>query len=179
MKKRILSLVGLSAMALLLSVSSCKKSDVSSDALVLDQTKTCTLKGKVYAQLDLVNDANSTTGSIWETPTSGTMMYFKVDNSDYLTGAAGSKIYSASITNGAYEVVIPASPKGAVSVTIMFNDFEALQTQEKLGTGTPVVHIADGTKKAVYTHSDVTVSVTHEGSEIYTDFTYNDNLSIQ
>jgi len=169
MKKRILSFVGLSAMALLLVMSSCKKNETA-DALVIDQTKTCTLTGHVYAILNMVDFMNDNN---YQNVPSGTTMYFKVYNNYYLSSASGFKMYSTTVGgDGTYSVAIPVSPIGTVNVTVSFSDFQADQTQAKWDVATSK-YVADGTERKIYHMSDVSETISHEGTELTGDYFYS------
>lgn len=140
MKKNTLSIFVL-FLAVLVVLGSCKKEDPTS--LVLDDTKTATISGTVYAQLDLSN------GDIENAP-SGTKLFFKVQNNQYIAGGQGTTIYEVTVgAGGSYSLTLPVTDEG-IDVVVEAEDFEynvvqfdGTTTEETIFTGGVMTTVND------------------------------------
>jgi len=125
MKNRVLTIFALMSLAIVTFFSSCEKDEQSTD-LKIDETKTATIKGKVWANLTQANDENFT---MLDAVASGTILA-KVAYTDYNSGASNDeqsyKIQTVTISNGEYSFTIPTT-KAGVTVTLYPQDFTATQ----------------------------------------------------
>ena len=146
MKRNSFLLIGLFFVGVLVVLGSCKKKEAT--ALEFDTSRSATVSGIVYAQLDLVNDFNG--DGDFEFAPSGTKLIATVANDEYIDGAEGSKVYEATVgSSGTYSFSIPATNEG-VDIDIILVDFEYDQVQADYDSENDV-WVADGTERKIYT----------------------------
>jgi len=149
MKRKFLFLTGIVVMGLLV-LGSCKKQDPTS--LVLDTSKTATITGTVYANLDLF-----TTGI--ENAPSGTTLFFKVSNADYIANASGVKIFETTVgADGTYTISIPVTDEG-VNVSIDGVDFYYNQVQADQSTDQTAFYIGTSSVSGAITNGNYIVDL--------------------
>lgn len=165
--KKILALITLAGLALMITFSGCKK-----DEEVLDLTlPTATIKGKVWADLNLANDTNLTGGYQYhpEFAPSGTKIIAVINSVDLVDVPTPGYTYQdltyeGSVDgNGNYTITLPARGKN-VNVRIKAVDFEYNQIVMD-------VYPATTTNRVVYTVADQLTTVVSNQIRII-DFAY-------
>ncbi len=102
---------------LMIASSSCKKIENPETIQVVDESKTGTIKGIVYA--DLID-----TNSVDEFAPVGTTVLVSINSSDF-PGSTGSQtlLYKTTVgTNGEYTINVPA-PTSTITATVMPQEF--------------------------------------------------------
>jgi uncharacterized protein YcnI len=129
--KKILILMAMFAIVF----TSCNKYDAS-DPVEINSYPTVKLSGIVLAEFDAAEGYVSIPN--------GTMLYFTVPNSSYMTGVQGVSKYETIVSDGAYSVEIPV-PKAGVQVTITSNDFNRQYTASDFVSYDQIFYLATTT----------------------------------
>lgn len=165
--KKILALITIAGLALMITISGCKKEEE-----VLDLTlTTATIKGKAWADLNLANDTNSTGWYEYhpEFAPAGTKIIAVLNSADLVDAPAAGYTYQeltyeGSVdANGNYTINVPARGN-AVNVTIKAVDFEYQQIIMD-------VYPATTTDRTIYTVGDQNTTVVANQIRII-DFNY-------
>lgn len=165
--KKILALITLTGLALMITFSGCKK-----DEKVLDLTlPTATIKGKVWADLNLANDTNLTGGYQYhpEFAPAGTKIIAVINSQDLVDSSAPGYTYQDLTYEGSvdgsgnYTITVPARGN-TVDVTIKAVDFEYDQI-------VMAVYPATTTNRVIYTVADQITTVVSNQIRII-DFAY-------
>lgn len=152
MKNRFLAFASVAIFALAAVFSSCETHEAT-EALVLDTSKSATVKGKVWAELDETDEDGE-----YEAAPSGTKVIAVISNSDYDLNVSGSKTYETTIgSDGSYEFSLPADETG-VYVTIMFEDFEYETKVEEYDYD--IGDYVTTTERNIYSASDININLT-------------------
>lgn len=116
--KNLIAISILLGFSLLITLNSCKKKEEEKTPAAL--TSTATIKGKVWADLDLTNAGS-------EAAPAGTKLFVTIDSEDLVDNPQYDNktlIYEASVdANGNYSISVPAGNK-AFNVRISGVDFE-------------------------------------------------------
>lgn len=182
--KKVFLLFGVAAFMASTVLVGCKKEEESSP-LVPDMSKTATIKGRVEANLNSVNDTAIgfyNTGLIftrYENVPEGTMLTFKIQAKSFPGSNAADNIYLKYSTkvnaNGEYEINLPVTNQG-VDVDIEFNDFtyDKVNSKWKFSITTNTWSItSDGTERKIYKCGNSSVTDLSTGKIEIIDFKYN------
>lgn len=139
MKRKTLLILSLFVAAIVV-FTGCKKEDPTS--LVLDTSKSATISGTAYAELDYSESGN-------EKAPSGIKLFVTVNNSDYINGAQGVTIIETTVgSGGAFSVNVPVTDEG-ITITISAEDFSYDVVQYD-GTSTETTIFIGGDMTSVY-----------------------------
>lgn len=181
--KKVFLLFGVAAFMASTVFVGCKKEETSSP-VVPDMSKTATIKGKVEANLTIVNDTNKGFylngffSDKYEFAPQGTKVFFKIQANQFsgsTVGASEFLMYSTVVEgNGEYSINVPVTNQG-VTITVIPDDFIYNQEQAKKATiNGAITSVSDGTKRKVYNANTQNISLTNGKTEVV-DFQYNAN----
>lgn len=163
MKKNFRVLAAIGIFAALGASYSCQK-EVTAEPLVVDTSKTVTIHGLVYADLDLTKDG------LEKVTDQKVLITAELNSYYYLSGKNSSQNWSkvVDVKDGKFDVVIP-STSGGVKVTVTPIEFTAKQTQpagaplaEVVATFKGKSNLPDGTSLKANENKYVTIEYTAE-----------------
>lgn len=129
----------------------------------IDTTKTATITGTAYANLDMSNDTTGATEQDYERAPAGTAVKVVLDARDFSASADPNQnlTYNTSVDgSGNFTIEVPATD-AAINADIYMDSFTANQTQ------------GDGTQQEeVFTTFNPSVTTITAGLTTFTDVTY-------
>lgn len=147
--KKFIAISILLGFGLMITLNSCKKKEEETSGASL--TSTATLKGKVWAELDITNTE-------FEAAPAGTKIFVSIESQDLVNNPQYDNktlIYETTVdASGNYSISVPAGNK-SLTAKISGADFEYMQNQ---GGGT--------TKRTVYAVGTTTVTINAGDIEI-------------